>query len=497
MKKGTVFMIVLMLLFGAVGVSFASGEPYLTDSEWDLSVNGSPLPLFEREGTHYVKLNMLHDFGLKVFFNEANRTVQVIYDKPQRGPLIGVKDKKIRSLVRIRIGKAAQTDLKILAGDVLIPGINVKNEMYVPVSALSRWGQITKNTQEKTYAVTFQAHPEIPLFLNVDYDKELYKFKSDHLYGFVNAKEQFVIEPIFDDAKQFEQGLAAVKQNGKWGYINQTGQLMIPCTFDTAGNFNAHTAVVTKNTQEGQVQYGLIDKKGKIVLDFFIGQIRPFKEGLAAISIGIGQNEKWGFIDEKGKMIISPDYLLVRDFNEGYTAVMLTDGTWAFMDEDGHILNRDRYDYAAGYGSGLFLVETGRNSYYSDRRGDTKIGLRDIFGQDEGFEINWRNHVYDESFFRGFEEDVAVYRILGRDGAYQYGLMDDKGNVIKDPFANEIGPFKEGFAIVRFGDESTGKYGLIDKKGEILVTPIYDYIENVYQGKIFAILKGQSVYIKR
>lgn len=46
---------------------------------------------------------------------------------------------------------------------------------------------------------------------------------SSGKWGFVNEKQQWVIQPQFEDAKSFQTGRAAVKQNGKWGFINKRG----------------------------------------------------------------------------------------------------------------------------------------------------------------------------------------------------------------------------------------------------------------------------------
>ena len=40
-------------------------------------------------------------------------------------------------------------------------------------------------------------------------------------WGYINREGQFVIKPQFDDARSFSKGLARVKMNGKWGYINK------------------------------------------------------------------------------------------------------------------------------------------------------------------------------------------------------------------------------------------------------------------------------------
>lgn len=42
-------------------------------------------------------------------------------------------------------------------------------------------------------------------------------------WGFVNERKDWVIQPRFEEAKPFQGGLAAVRQNGKWGFIDKRG----------------------------------------------------------------------------------------------------------------------------------------------------------------------------------------------------------------------------------------------------------------------------------
>lgn len=46
---------------------------------------------------------------------------------------------------------------------------------------------------------------------------------SSGKWGFINERQEWVIQPRFEDARAFETGKAAVKQNGKWGFINKRG----------------------------------------------------------------------------------------------------------------------------------------------------------------------------------------------------------------------------------------------------------------------------------
>ena len=47
---------------------------------------------------------------------------------------------------------------------------------------------------------------------------------SNGKWGFINEKQQWVIQPKFEDAKEFQNGKAAAKLNGKWGFINKRGE---------------------------------------------------------------------------------------------------------------------------------------------------------------------------------------------------------------------------------------------------------------------------------
>ncbi len=51
---------------------------------------------------------------------------------------------------------------------------------------------------------------------------------SGDLYGYIDAKGEYVIEPQFVSAGDFDrEGLALVQMNtGRWGYINEKGDFI-------------------------------------------------------------------------------------------------------------------------------------------------------------------------------------------------------------------------------------------------------------------------------
>lgn len=71
--------------------------------------------------------------------------------------------------------------------------------------------------------------------------------KVDDKWGFVSSKGEIIIEPQFEDAMSFSNGLAAVKQDGKWGYINSEGEFKIPPQFEGAMPFSEAGTAPVKN----------------------------------------------------------------------------------------------------------------------------------------------------------------------------------------------------------------------------------------------------------
>ncbi|HEY9060770.1 MAG TPA: WG repeat-containing protein [Pseudobacteroides sp.] len=56
---------------------------------------------------------------------------------------------------------------------------------------------------------------------------ELYLMKVGNLYGFINNTGQFIIEPMYCDAREFSEELAYVKTTDrKDGYINYKNDMI-------------------------------------------------------------------------------------------------------------------------------------------------------------------------------------------------------------------------------------------------------------------------------
>jgi hypothetical protein len=146
--------------------------------------------------------------------------------------------------------------------------------------------------------------------------------------GYLDAKWKVVIEPAFDAAGDFSQGLACVKKGTKWSYIDKEGKPAFAGEYDDAGPFAEDLAAVAvaselapekPGAKPKQIfKWGCIDKSGKMVIEPKYDFIAPFSSGLARVVAG----GKHGYIDKSGKVVVAPKYDCGWEFSRGLARVM-------------------------------------------------------------------------------------------------------------------------------------------------------------------------------
>lgn len=72
-------------------------------------------------------------------------------------------------------------------------------------------------------------------------------------WGFVDQEGTVVIEPQYEEARSFSNGLAAVKQKGKWGFIDQNGTMVLQPEFEDARDFNSSGCAFVRGDDEWEL----------------------------------------------------------------------------------------------------------------------------------------------------------------------------------------------------------------------------------------------------
>ena len=125
-------------------------------------------------------------------------------------------------------------------------------------------------------------------------------FPKKGKYGYRDRGGEWMIEPQFDFAGEFCEGLAVVGLGKypatKWGYIDKTGKVVIPAQFDGAHDFSEGRAAIGISGK-----LGYIDRTGKLVVPPQFDEAQKFSGGRARVRI---IKEGYGYINLAGERIV-------------------------------------------------------------------------------------------------------------------------------------------------------------------------------------------------
>ena len=275
-------------------------------------------------------------------------------------------------------------------------------------------------------------------------DISLIPVESGEKWGYINQKGEYIINPQFNDAGFFRDGLArVVAPDGKIGYIDTKGNYIIMPKYKDGTHFYEGVAFVVE--QGGKPT--CIDKKGepKFVLDNAEVAI-TYSCGLAAFING----NMVGWIDKSGDIVINPQQYDIKNhitFCEDLNPVQLEDGNeWGVIDKTGKFVINPQFKRMGNFKEGKAWFYNGEQYGYVNTKGEYVINPQFEFCAD-------------------FSEGLARFR------QGKYGFIDENGKIAINPqFDANGGDFKNGYAKIKQGE----KYGYIDKEGKIVINPQFD-----------------------
>lgn len=243
----------------------------------------------------------------------------------------------------------------------------------------------------------------------VDNPDVLLPFFQSGMFGFMDSVGRVVVDPIYEAASCFSDGLARVRLNGTYGFVNAKGQLVISNQHATATDFSDGFAVVSDNGSMGVIDkrgntvvpmaydsvaiaggnvfgYYMQNKCGFIARDAF--QITPpifldcgcFDNGSAIVR----DKDGFGLVDKSGKSLIQ-GYERIHSIGNGRYSV-LNDGGFAMYDLKGNALTKHVFDGFGVCSEGLFAAALDGKLGFVDSTGRTQIPF--IFRYRDGFPEN-------------------------------------------------------------------------------------------------------------
>jgi len=178
-------------------------------------------------------------------------------------------------------------------------------------------------------------------------------------------------------------------------------------------------------------KYGYVDRTDQLIIEHRFRSGGQFREGLATVSVSVGQKDVHGYVDRGGKLVIEPRWRLAYPFSEGLGLVL--DGAtyrYIFLDPGGGVAVRlpPSIGHAYAFSEGLALATV------------TEI--------------------------RAFNDGSGFYPMSGG----RFGFADRSGSFVIEPQLEWASSFSGGLAPAR----KSGRYGYIDRTGSFVVAPQFD-----------------------
>jgi hypothetical protein len=311
-------------------------------------------------------------------------------------------------------------------------------------------------------------------------------------WGFLDLEGKEVVAPEYDFVWPFAGDAAAVERGGSWRSIGMDGREVEGFRGAWSDGRAAFTVGKTPTRDDRTVHHGLsgyVDTEGKVIVEAKHARADPYRNGYAVVGATMGATE---VIDRDGRTVVGPvefswgvgggvgpdGWCLLRP--GGVTTFYGTDGAvklatelmeveefaeevapfrtnredpraqrhlWGYLARDGSVSIAPTFWQARPFQDGVAQVFAGFAKWgVIDRSGDFVIDL-----------IASHMHPIQQGAMPAAVIDRAhpLWGVLGVDGAWRH-----------DPAFAVVTPFRDGVAVFRRLDNTTG---LIDTSGRVVM----------------------------
>ncbi|MFT4144210.1 MAG: WG repeat-containing protein [Mobilitalea sp.] len=289
--------------------------------------------------------------------------------------------------------------------------VKSKKDTDIPASDLN---QTTAPTVVATPTVS-TAPASIPEIITSLYPAYIVN-DNIRIYGYIDKSGAFVIDPVFDMASEFHDGVAHVTIAGTDCVIDENGQVL----------FTSHN--IMEDYHSGLASFYVLESGTDTTL--------------------------YGYMDTKGKVVIEPKYLFASDFNEEGTAyVSLSANKYALIDKTGKELQT--FELSSNFDN-PWNVQDGYLIYSKDglnRNGIVKVSGEEILAPS-----------YSEIVYLGDDLFAVKPELDSSDeiAASKQALFNGAGEQLTDYIFYDLNQFHDGYSSAT--DNTTTFF--INSKGE-------------------------------
>jgi len=263
-----------------------------------------------KKGIKYGYINQAGQLVIPLKYDYANDFSDGIA-KVRSGEKFGLIDETEKEIINIKYNEINSFEWDLL-----------------PVKLNDKWGIINKKEQEITdFKFDKIITSSSPFFIVgiKDYNKI---GKSQFLWGIINkdgkeitATRYLGVGELREDMIRVEYGKGGFEAHididivsilqipGRWGFINAEGNEVIKPMYNNAKDFSEGLAAV-QMIKNNRIRWGFIDKKNEVIIPLLYDRVQNFRNGFSMVEL----NGKWGLINQNGKIIIPIEYDEIDDF---------------------------------------------------------------------------------------------------------------------------------------------------------------------------------------
>ena len=276
-----------------------------------------------------------------------------------------------------------------------------------------------------------------------DYESPKYK------WGFIDTNGEIVINPVYDDLKDFAGGLAATNFEGRWGYIDEKGKEAISFKYKQAYNFGDEGVTFV---QDFENKWLLINISGNELDSLPYNELNSYTEGLAVFT----DKGMKGLLDVQGKVVAAASYQSINVISNS-VFIGRKYGSYSVMDIAGKKLTDNEYDRISSPQGGFFRAKKDGMYVFLDANSYKEIGPSK----------------YKESF--DFTYDNTVVR--DENG---YLLINKSMQPLKRLPYRKVKPL----GYKRWKYKNDGQWGILSGDGDIITEEKYDLLHRYFDNRL-------------
>ncbi len=185
-------------------------------------------------------------------------------------------------------------------------------------------------------------------------------------YGYINTNLEWIIEPKYDYADDFNEGYAHVRSGGKHMYIDMRGDVIISAGFAEAGDYSNGLAPV----KDENGLWGYIDHNGNYAVEPKYTSAGDFNDGIAPVTLGY----RFGIIDTSGGFTALVDDIDMQRAYSGGVSVIHSQNGYGLADKAGNVLLQCEYEEMSDCTEGVITAKKNGQWFIFNSKGEAVGG---------------------------------------------------------------------------------------------------------------------------